>query len=146
MKIFACWCLLLCLPILSGCGDAERIGSASECFQDVFQQPPPSGVSHLQGEGDAYRSADIYLRFQVSKPVFLKLLGNKVHFVTRKGFNDGLGSGGNPPDWWRPLAQNPTVFATSSTGLRDPSYSQGNAYVSYDPVTQTAYVYSLAWD
>ncbi len=138
-----------CLPLmfalmLSGCGLSVESGSAQNCFKDVFQQPVPAGVSSLQGSRDGYRDETVYLRFRASQPVLLKLVGPQVHFVSR-GFG-GLEGGGNPPAWWHPTAGNPTMFAATTSALRDPSFAQGKAYMTYDPKTQIASVYSYGWD
>ena len=149
MKLLACCCVLLSLLSLSGCGNPDnlsKIASAPKCFKEVFQRQPPPSVLNLQGEGTQYRSADIYLRFQASKPALMTLIGTRTHFISRKRFIDEVGNAGDPPAWWKPLSGKPTLFITSSTSLYDPSYSKGNAYLTYDPATQIVCVYSEALD
>lgn len=137
---------LLPVLMLSGCGLSVNSGGPLNCFQDVFQKSAPVSVSDLQGNRTGYRDETIYLRFRASKPVFLSLIGTRVHFVSGSAFSSYLGQGGAPPEWWHPRDGNPTIFVTNSSTLRDPSFSQGKACASYDSVTQIAYVYSYAWD
>ena len=131
--------------LLSGCGDLEEYGSPGDVFEATFGVKPGPSIQGLQAEGRAFRdSSTCYLRFRSPLPQLNGLLGASFTKLTADEFaskTPGAGISGPTPAWWTPLAGSPTVFLES--GAFHPGFTQGRAFVSYDPSSQVAHLY---WD
>lgn len=122
--------------LLAGCGDLEEYGSPGDVFEATFGvKPGPS----IQGD-----NSTCHLRFRSPLPQLNGLLGASFTKLTADEFaskTSGAGISGPTPAWWTPLAGSPTVFLES--GAFHPGFTQGRAFVSYDPSSQVAHLY---WD
>ena len=129
--------------LLSGCQDMDKYPSATACFVGAFGHSPGPEISQLQGEGAAFRdSGYMYLRFTTSRSRLSRLLGSDFRPLSREEFkHDTDGIQGPSPDWWRPLTSLRSYFYTSNSF--HPEFSQGHAFVAYDPETNTVFWY---WD
>lgn len=126
----------------------ERFASPQECYRVTFGMEPGPAVSDLQGQGRAYRdSGHCYLRFRVPKPVLTSLLDGEFRTIDRDEFitwTEGAALFGPTPVWWSPLADSPSVFMRSETF--HPSFSQGEAFLSYDDDAQIVHLYWAGLD
>lgn len=142
-KLFVLAAVSLCLFDCSAMsGD---FGSPSDCFQATFGSNPTPAIAGLQGVGNEFRdSGYVYLTFRASLPTLKGLLGKNFHPVTRPHFVNSISDAsltGPAPPWWTPAAS-PTARFMASTSFH-PSFSSGQSYASYDPKTQTVFLY---WD
>lgn len=135
---FACAALGLSL----GC-DPEAVSSSNTCFVATFGSPPGSQVRNLQAYGNEGRDdAWYWLSFQCPPLELHRLIGKTFKNISAQRYQDKMRHNFTPPAWWKPCSNPPCVFMESS-GFHgfNPTYSEGNAYISYDPSSKVAWVF-----
>jgi len=138
-------CILLMIICSAGCVDISKYPTPESTYEVTFGTLPPTTISGLQGEGSAFRdSGYAYLKFKVSQKVLMTLIGSSFAPISRTQFSSRTSNGaikGPTPRWWTPLAGKPTLFMESKAF--HPSFSSGEAFLSYDAATQVVCFY---WD
>ena len=140
--------LIWVVPIaagIAGCGKLDEYPTSESVFRATFGKAPPGQIANLQASGKTFRdSAHCYLRFTAPYPVVQSLAGGSFTEISAAPFASNTCNAaivGPTPRWWAPSTNVASKFFSSSSF--HPSFSQGEAFLAYDPRNQVVHFY---WD